>query len=360
MFGNIASLFGYVLNFLYNTVNNYGFAIILFTLIFRIILIPFSYKQQKTAKKQAKLQGEINKLQVKYQSDPAQLNAAMKELYAREKISPFSGCLTGIAQFIIFISVFYLVSQPITYMTKTANKPYYTEAQIQEIESAQNNVEENVVEENNNQEVVENNENVEQQENTENKEEDKKEIDKNITVMQYYINKIKEEEPNERAAYQEIKVIRKYGESDERVRLNMDWMGLNLSDIPMQNKTNWKVFIIPVLYVVTIFINTKLMNNMTKKNKEKQKEDKTEKEIIEVEDKDGKKKKVETQEEQLEDMQGMTKGLNYMMPIMSVSIALIAPLGLSLYWLTGNIFMLAERGILEIVFKAQEKGEQNG
>ena len=59
-------------------------------------------------------------------------------------------------------------------------------------------------------------------------------------------------------------------------------------------------------------------------------------------------------------MNDMSKTMTWMMPIMSVSIALIAPLGLSLYWLIGNIFQLAEKLVLEGIFKAQEKGENNG
>ena len=355
MFGNIASIFGYVLNFLYNLVNNYGLAIILFTLLFIILMIPLNYKQQKSAKKQAKLQGEINKLQVKFQSDPAALNREMRELYAREKVSPMSGCLTAIIQFIIFISIFYLVSQPITYMTKRANEKYYNEEYVQ-VQSEENNVE-NVVE--NSVEVVENNENVENNtENTvEDNKEENKEINKDITVMEYYVNKLKEDEPNERPAYQELRIINKYGDQDSRLKINMNWLGFNLTDIPMQNKENWKVFIIPVLYVITILINTKLINAFakTKEQKEKEAKQKEERKLAE-----GEEKKEETQEEQLENMQGMTKGLNYMMPIMSVSIALIAPLGLSLYWLIGNIFQLAEKLVLEGIFKAQEKGENNG
>ena len=65
--GFISEIFGYVLNFLYGIFNNYGIAIIVFSVLLRIILIPITIKQQKALKKNAKLQKERNtgKIQVK-------------------------------------------------------------------------------------------------------------------------------------------------------------------------------------------------------------------------------------------------------------------------------------------------------
>ena len=60
-------------------------------------------------------------------------------------------------------------------------------------------------------------------------------------------------------------------------------------------------------------------------------------------------------EEQLESMQQMTNSMNYMMPIMSIAIALIAPLGLSLYWLVKNILQLCERLLLNKIIKDKEE-----
>ena len=54
--GAIANLFGYLLNFLYNIFNNYGIAIIVFSVILRIILIPVTISQQKSIKKNEKMQ----------------------------------------------------------------------------------------------------------------------------------------------------------------------------------------------------------------------------------------------------------------------------------------------------------------
>lgn len=56
--GFISEIFGYLLDWLYNVFNNYGIAILIFSVILRVILIPITIKQQKSMKKSAKLQAE--------------------------------------------------------------------------------------------------------------------------------------------------------------------------------------------------------------------------------------------------------------------------------------------------------------
>ena len=99
--GFLANLFGYVLNFLYEWVQNYGWAMILFSVLLQLILLPLSIKQQKSMKKSAKIQQEMKKLQVKYKNNPELLNQEVMGLYKKEKVSPFSGCLSSIIQLIL-------------------------------------------------------------------------------------------------------------------------------------------------------------------------------------------------------------------------------------------------------------------
>ena len=284
--GFIASLFGYVLNFLYNLVQNYGLAIIIFTLLLKVFLLPLSVKQQKAMKKNSKMQEEMQKLQVKYKNDPQMLNQEVMQLYKREKLSPFSGCLSSILQFVIFISVFYLVSRPLSYMKK---------------------------------------------------------IDPE--VIKNYTTEITES--GESSSYPEIKIIETKSEDDENVSINMNFLGLDLSKVPMQNYKDVKVFIIPTLYVLLTFVNIKIMNNMTKK-KDKNSSD------VKVLGK-GKDDEAEKEESEMESMQNMTNSMTWMIPIMSVAVALIAPLGLSLYWLVSNILQLGERLILDLISNKKEK-----
>ncbi len=290
--GFVSNLFGYVLNFLYLWLQNFGWAIILFSVILQVILLPLSIKQQKSMKKSAKVQAQMKKLQVKYANNPELLNQEVMGLYKREKVSPFSGCLSSIIQLILFLSVFYLVSRPLTYMKKV-----------------------------------------------------------DTSTIERYRQEITES--GESSSYPEIKIIEKKAAEDENVYINMNFLGLDLSKVPMQNFTDIKVLVIPILYVVTTFVNIRITMNMSKTKEQREKE-KAEKE----------KKKEEKQnasddgnvEEQLESMQQMTNSMNYMMPIMSIAIALIAPLGLSLYWLVKNILQLGERFLLnKFVIKEDKK-----
>ena len=87
--GFISEIFGYLLNWLYNFFNNYGIAIIVFSIILRIILIPITIKQQQSLKKSAKLQKEMADIQKKYKNNPEKLNQETIELYKREKNESF-------------------------------------------------------------------------------------------------------------------------------------------------------------------------------------------------------------------------------------------------------------------------------
>ena len=118
MLASIANIFGYLLNFLYNLLNNYGLAIIIFSILEKLILFPLTLKQQKTMEKTNKIQDEMKALQFKYKNDPEKLNKEMMDMYKRENMSPFGGCLSGIAQIILILAVFYLVRSPLTYMKK--------------------------------------------------------------------------------------------------------------------------------------------------------------------------------------------------------------------------------------------------
>lgn len=300
--GAIANLFGYLLNFLYNLFNNYGIAIIVFTILLRIILIPITVSQQKSMKKNAKVQEKMKEIQKKYKNNPEKLNQETIELYKREKVSPFSGCLSSIIQIILIISVFWLVSKPLTYMKK---------------------------------------------------------VDSN--KVNEYIEQIKTEE-GKTSAYPEIQVIQTKSVEDSEVAINMDFLGLDLSKVPNQNLKDITVYIIPVLYVITSFVSIKMTNNMQDKAKEKKKADK-EKKAAENKENDEEKALISEEEakseEAIEAMQDMTKSMNYMIPIMSITIAFIAPLGLALYWLVRNIAMIIERIIINKISENKKEEEEN-
>ena len=152
-------------------------------------------------------------------------------------------------------------------------------------------------------------------------------------------------------AYSEIDIIRevdylkeKFPEDEtlNEINLNMQFCGLDLSKIPQQNLGDWTVYIIPILYIISTFISMKITTSM--QNKKDKKDD-----VIDITD--NKDKKEEERNEMEDAMAQSNKMMSWMMPIMSVSISLVAPLGLALYWLVNNIVMIVERLILNKIVK---------
>lgn len=98
---------------IYYLIGNWGWSIILVTIVIRLILIPLVLPSLKSAKKMRELQPKLNKLKEKYGSDKKALAAAQMELYKVEGINPLSGCLPQIIQIavlLLFFSAFNLLS----------------------------------------------------------------------------------------------------------------------------------------------------------------------------------------------------------------------------------------------------------
>ena len=112
----ISQLMGTVLRYCYNFTQNYGIAIILFTIIIKLALIPLNIKQQKSMKATQELQPLLLKIQEKYKNNPEKQQAELQRLYAEKKINPFGGCLLLFIQLPIILAMFYAIQKPITYM----------------------------------------------------------------------------------------------------------------------------------------------------------------------------------------------------------------------------------------------------
>lgn len=300
-----AKIFGYVLNFLYQLIGNYGVAIILFSILVKLLTIPLSIKQQRTMKKSAKIQEEMKQIQFKYKNDPEKMNQEVMALYKRENMSPFSGCLSSIVQIILLLSVFILVQSPLTYMVKLDSQV------INQLDTIAN------------QSQVSNSRY------------------KEIQVIQYVRTLKNEASVSEEEQDDNYKLINQY---KDKVNLNMDFLGIDLSAVPTQNLSDWKTLVIPILYVITSFISIRMTTNMQNNKKDKK--------LIT----DGNEEK---KDEEYNPMLEANKSMSWFMPLMSVSIAIIAPLGLALYWLMNNLLSITERIVLNKVLKKEEEATEN-
>ncbi len=325
MIAFFANLFGYVLNFIYNVVKNYGVAIIIFSILVKVLMIPISLKQQKTMKKSAKIQAKMKEIQFKYKNNPEQLNQATMELYKSENMSPFSGCFSAIVQIVLLFAVFYLVRSPLTYMKKIDENVINKYSKIihendLSTNSAYPQIEilrelDNVKELKNKKTPVEANEGNESSE-------EQQQVDEKIKDL----SEINDEELN-------------------NLYINMDFLGLNLAQVPTKS-SDWKAYIIPILYVITAVISLRVANSTQLKDKkvskEEQEENKDEKALTKPED-------------DFDPMAQMNKNMNMMFPVMYLAVALIAPLGLALYWLMNSLLMIIEKLILNKLLKDEEE-----
>lgn len=114
----IAVPLGYILRFIYDFVQNYGVAIILFTMIVKLIILPLNIKSQKSMAKTQKLAPLVQELQKKYANDQQKLNQEMMELYKANGASPTAGCLPLLIQFPIIIGLYRVIQAPIKYICR--------------------------------------------------------------------------------------------------------------------------------------------------------------------------------------------------------------------------------------------------
>ncbi|MFA6028762.1 MAG: membrane protein insertase YidC [Elusimicrobiota bacterium] len=91
---------------LYRLTGNYGWAILLMTVLLQILMFPLTYKQMKSAAIMKKVQPEMSRIQQKYSKDPARMNQEMMELYRKHGANPLGGCLPILLQMPVFVALF--------------------------------------------------------------------------------------------------------------------------------------------------------------------------------------------------------------------------------------------------------------
>jgi YidC/Oxa1 family membrane protein insertase len=107
---------GWIIAQIYNLVANYGLAIILFTIIIKLILLPLNVKSQKAMKKQQKIQPIIAELQQKYANDQEKLQKEMMKIYKENNISMTGGCLPMLIQMPILVGLYQVIQKPLSYL----------------------------------------------------------------------------------------------------------------------------------------------------------------------------------------------------------------------------------------------------
>ena len=101
------------MKFFYKLIPNYGIAIIIITILIKILFWPIQAKSIKSMKAMQKFQPLMTKLREKYKEDPQRLNSEMMKLYKEHKINPFAGCLPMVVQIPVFFALFTMLRSAI-------------------------------------------------------------------------------------------------------------------------------------------------------------------------------------------------------------------------------------------------------
>ena len=108
--------FGWLLAFLYQLTSNYGWALIIFAFVVKLVLLPATAKGKKSSMKMSRLTPRIQEIQKKYADDQQRQSAEMQALYKAEGVSMGGGCLWSFLPILVLIPLYAVVRQPIVYM----------------------------------------------------------------------------------------------------------------------------------------------------------------------------------------------------------------------------------------------------
>ena len=282
--------FGLLIGFLYELTNNYGLAIIIFTCIVQLVLLPISAKSKKSMMKMSRIQPRVQEIQQKYANDKQKQNEAIQQLQREEGATMgCGGCLWSLVPLLILIPLLQVIRDPIVYIlgesADVANKIVdVIKTSAPDLFSGNDYYKQVVA----------------------------------AQAIPQYAEQIREAIP---------------GISDATLQgINFNFLGINLGATPTFNIFAWKVwnwatiglFLIPLLsagqQVLSMLLSQKANNSViTDKNG--------------MEDKETAKNSQSNQ---------TNKVMLWMMPIMSLWIGFTVPAGLSLYWFIGGLIRMVE------------------
>ena len=141
MFSTIGYLicvpFAALVRLFYNLTGSYGVSLILFTLVIKLILLPFQMKSKKSMVRMSRMSGKMQEIQKKYANNQMKMQEEMQKFYQEEGFSPMSGCLWSFLPLPILMALYYIIRDPIVYFMNFGGK----EAGLEVVEAARQLIE---------------------------------------------------------------------------------------------------------------------------------------------------------------------------------------------------------------------------
>ena len=292
--------FAWLVRLFYNLTNSYGVALILFTLVIKLIMLPFQMKSKKSMMRMSRVSGQMQELQKRYAKNQAKLQEEMQKLYEEEGVNPMSGCLWSLIPFPILIALYSIIRQPITHFMMLSKDVLQTV--VQSAADAGVNL-------------------------------------TNIVMMDKATGTpVLKDGLYQLASYGQInlvKAVQEMGLSTPEgwFDMNYNFLGLDLTATPWEYIKNFTftwavigVILIPILAGLSQFVFSKLT--------------------------------MKTQPQADAAGGASMKSMMYMMPLMSVYIAFIMPAALGVYWIAQSVFSLIQEAILNKTFSAKLSEEE--
>ena len=292
--------FAWLVRLFYNLTNSYGVALILFTLVIKLIMLPFQMKSKKSMMRMSRVSGQMQELQKRYAKNQAKLQEEMQKLYEEEGVNPMSGCLWSLIPFPILIALYSIIHQPITHFMMLSKD--VLQSVVQTVADAGVDL-------------------------------------TNIVMMDKATGTpALKDGLYQLASYGQInlvKAVQEMGLSTPEgwFDMNYNFLGLDLTATPWEYVKSFTftwavigVILIPILAGLSQFVFSKLT--------------------------------MKTQPQADAAGGASMKSMMYMMPLMSVYIAFIMPAALGVYWIAQSVFSLIQEAILNKTFSAKLSEEE--
>ena len=287
--------FAWLVRLFYTLTGSYGLAIILFTLVVKLIMLPFQVKSKKSMMRMNRMNGKIQEIQKKYANNQAKMGEEMQKLYAEEGVSPMSGCLWSFLPLPILLALYSIMRQPITHLMMISKD---TAAGLVEKAAAAG-------------------------------------VDiTNIATVKDGVTQF--------TAYGQINLVKAITSQapevvdglDKWIHLDFSFIGLDLAATPTSVFSSfsfsWAVIGLILIPILAGGFQL-LMTRITMKQ----------------------------QPQQEGPGAGSTKMMMYMMPLMSVYIAFIMPAALGIYWIAQSVFSAVQEFVLGKFYTKKMEAEEN-
>ena len=292
--------FAWLVRLFYNLTNSYGVALILFTLVIKLIMLPFQMKSKKSMMRMSRVSGQMQELQKRYAKNQAKLQEEMQKLYEEEGVNPMSGCLWSFLPLPILMALYSIIRQPITHFMMLSKDVLQTV--VQSVADAGVDL-------------------------------------TNIVMMDKATGApALKDGLYQLASYGQINLVKAVQEMglstpDGWFNVNYKFLGLDLTATPWEYVKSFTftwavigVILIPILAGLSQFVFSKLT--------------------------------MKTQPQTDAAGGASMKSMMYMMTLMSVYIAFIMPAALGVYWIAQSVFSLIQEAILNKTFSAKLSEEE--